>query len=70
MVDNFLGLDRANPLIRYILFIRLCWFGAEIRPLALTEHLQIQVNLEHWSRREELNLQPTHYESITKKSET
>ncbi len=24
MVGNFLWLDRANPLIRYILFIRLC----------------------------------------------
>jgi len=36
--------------------------GAQIQPRALTEHLQIQANLRNWSRREELNLQPTHYE--------
>ncbi len=36
----------------------------EIWLRALTEHLQIQANLQNWSRREELNLQPTHYECV------
>ncbi len=36
--------------------------GAEFGLRALTEHLKIQANLRNWSRREELNLQPTHYE--------